>query len=348
MTAEASSTPPGQPAAPVDPNVFLAFMHEMNEHRRETRETRLAYERAHDDARNERKSEHRWRLAFQLLVFGVPALMAIAYFVFFLFSAGFRFGPFGNVVGLVRIVGPIASQEPASADKVIPALQKAFASPNVKGVVLSIDSPGGAPVEAERITTSIAELRAKYPKPVVAVINNIGTSAGYMIAVHADQVVAGKYSIVGSIGAIMDQLNYDGILRKLDVKHRVFASGPMKNFLNPLSPPDPAIDAKAQDLVDHMAIAFEAEVRGKRGDRLKQGVDIATGELWTGQQAAQIGLVDSIDTVEGYVRQHLGGLDLHDFGPQRTQSISALLNSVLSAINLSASSGISDRFPTIR
>lgn len=341
-----STQPPSE--ATVDSNVFLAFMREVKEQRREAREQRLSLEKAHEDARKERKSEHRWRVVFQLLVFGVPALMAIAYFVFFLFSAGFRLGPFGDVVGVVRIAGPIAAEEAASADKVIPALEKAFTSSNVKGVVLSIDSPGGAPVEAERIYTAMEQLKAKHPKPLVAVINNLGASAGYMIAVHADKVVAGKYSIVGSIGAIMDQMNYEGVLRKVDVKHRVFASGPMKNFLNPFSPPDPAVDKKAQDLVNHMAKAFEGEVRKKRGARLKDGVDIATGEVWTGQQAAEIGLVDQVGTIEDYVQANLNGLAIHNFGPERAQSLASVLKGAINGHWAGPSGVLGEGIPSVR
>lgn len=317
---------------PVEPNVLLAFMREMNQQRAEMREQRLAYEKAHEDARQERKTEHRWRIIFQMLIFGVPAVMAIAWFVLALFSAGFRVGPFGSVVGIVRIVGPIAAEEAASADKVIPALEKAFSNRNVKGIVLSIDSPGGAPVEAERIYTAMEELKAKHPKPVVAVINNLGASAGYMIAVHADKIVAGKYSIVGSIGAIMSQLNYEGVLRRVEVKHRVFASGPMKNFLDPYGPPNPAVEAKAQDLVNNLAKSFEGEVRKKRGPRLKDGIDIATGEVWTGEQALSIGLVDHVGTIEGYVQSNLEGLSLHDFGPERAQSFGSLLRGAFSGL----------------
>jgi protease-4 len=136
-------------------------------------------------------------MLFQALVFGLPVLLGIVYFLFFLSSTGFRWGPFGDVVGVVRIEGQISSTDHASADSIVPLLEKAFANPNVKAVVLSIDSPGGAPVEAERIYTAIGSLKRKHPKPVVAVINNLGASAAFLIALHADKIVAGRYSLVG-------------------------------------------------------------------------------------------------------------------------------------------------------
>ena len=176
---------------------------------------RESFDKAQHLAADERRSERRWRMLFQGLVFGLPVLLGVVYLLFFVSSTGFRWGPFGDVVGIVRIEGQIATNERASADRIVPALEKAFANPNVKAAVLSIDSPGGAPVESERIYTSIDSLKRKYGKPVVAVINNLGASAAYMVALHADRIVAGKYSLVGSIGAIMAPWQLDRAIARI-------------------------------------------------------------------------------------------------------------------------------------
>jgi protease-4 len=232
---------------------------------REMRGQRESFQEAQRLAAGERKSEHRWRMLFQALVFGLPVLLGIVYFLFFLSSTGFRWGPFGDVVGVVRIEGQISSTDHASADSIVPLLEKAFANPNVKAVVLSIDSPGGAPVEAERIYTAIGSLKRKHPKPVVAVINNLGASAAFLIALHADKIVAGRYSLVGSIGAIMAPWQLDRAIAKYDVSQRVYASGKLKSFLNPFTPVTPEVDLKAQKLVDQMGTYFLEEVKARRG-----------------------------------------------------------------------------------
>ena len=103
----------------------------------------------------ERKWARRWKMIFQGLLFGAPVLLGVLYFLFFLKSTGFRWGPWGQVVGVVRIEGHIGSKETASADKIIPAMEKAFANRSVRAVVISIDSPGGAPVESERIYNAL-------------------------------------------------------------------------------------------------------------------------------------------------------------------------------------------------
>lgn len=281
---------------------------------REMRGQRESFDEAQKLAAAERKSERRWRMLFQALVFGFPVVLGVVYLLFFLSSTGFRWGPFGDVVGVVRIEGPIASNERASAESIVPLLEKAFANPNVKAVVLSIDSPGGAPVESERIYTAIGSLKRKHPKPVVAVINNIGASAAFLIALHADKIVAGKYSLVGSIGAIMAPWQLDRAIAKFDVTQRVYASGKLKSFLNPFTPVSPEVDVKAQKLVDQLGTFFLDEVKAKRGSRLKQGIDVATGEVWPGPEAKDLGLVDSVGTLDEYVSA-TWGMRTYDFGP---------------------------------
>ncbi len=281
---------------------------------REMRGQRESFQEAQRLAAGERKSEHRWRMLFQALVFGLPVLLGIVYFLFFLSSTGFRWGPFGDVVGVVRIEGQISSTDHASADSIVPLLEKAFANPNVKAVVLSIDSPGGAPVEAERIYTAIGSLKRKHPKPVVAVINNLGASAAFLIALHADKIVAGRYSLVGSIGAIMAPWQLDRAIAKYDVSQRVYASGKLKSFLNPFTPVTPEVDLKAQKLVDQMGTYFLEEVKARRGAYLKAGVDVATGEVWAGPEAKEIGLVDAVGTIDEYVAS-TWGVKAYDFGP---------------------------------
>lgn len=241
-------------------------------------------------------------------------LIGVIYFLFFLSSTGFRWGPWGDVVGVVRIEGQIAANEAASAEQVIPPLIKAFENPNVKAVVLSIDSPGGAPVEAERIYSTLDSERQRHKKPVVAVINNLGASAAYMIAAHADRIIAGRYSLVGSIGAIMAPWQLDKAIARFDVARRIYASGRLKAFLDPFTPVTPEVDAKAHQLVDAMGQTFLADVKRARGSRLRPGVDYATGEVWAGTQAKEIGLVDAIGTLDEVVAT-TWNLKPYDFGP---------------------------------
>ena len=254
--------------------------------------------------------DRRWRIAGRAVLVGVPTLLALFAFAS---SAGMHLGPIGEVVGVVYIDGEISSASQASADRIIPALKDAFESRNVKQVILAIDSPGGAPVEAERISQAIHALRARYPKPVIAAISNLGASAAYMIALHSDKIIAGKYSLVGSIGAVIAPWQVDRAMDKIGVSQRIYASGRLKSFLNPFIPVSPEAESKAQELVDHAGGAFLAELVQVRGTKLKKNIDYSTGEVWSGAEAKDLGLIDAVGTIDDLTTTN--GIRSYNFGP---------------------------------
>ncbi|QXP89464.1 S49 family peptidase [Methylococcus capsulatus] len=223
--------------------------------------------------------------------------------------------PRQGYIAVVRIEGEIEGHGLASAERLVPVLREAFAS-RAQGVILAIDSPGGQPLESERIVAVIDEEKANTKKPVHAVIGNLGASAAYMIALHADRIVAGRYSLVGSIGAVIAAWDFHEILDRLGVRQRVFASGPRKNMLNPFTPMSGEDARRAQDLVDRMGAEFVREFQERREGRLKPGVNYATGEVWAGEDALALGLIDGIGTLETVLRDEFGGLKARDLGPR--------------------------------
>ena len=277
---------------------------------------RAALQQEHRLAAAERKAERRWKMLFQGLLFGGPLILGILYFLFFLNSTGFRWGPWSDVVGVVHIDGQISPGELASADKIIPALGQAFSTAAVKSVVLSIDSPGGATVEAERIYQAVEALKKKHPKPVIAVINNLGASAAYMIAMHTDRVIAARFSLVGSIGTMIEGWDAHRAMDRLDLAQRVYASGPLKSMLSPFLQMSKEADEKAQQLVRVAGELFVNDLKQARGKHLKPGIDYGTGEVWSGQEAVSLGLVDEIGTLDEVIATSWG-LKPYDFGPRK-------------------------------
>ncbi|MBY0239993.1 MAG: S49 family peptidase [Burkholderiaceae bacterium] len=265
----------------------------------------------------QRKSERRWNLGFKALLILAPIM---AGGVFIAYTSGASIGPMSDVVGVVHIKGEIAQGTLAGAEKVVPALEDAFANPRVKQVVLAIDSPGGAPAEAERITQAILMLKEKYPKPVTAIIGNMGASAAYMTAMYTDRIMAGKYSLVGSIGAIIAPWQLDKAMARFHVSQRVYASGKLKAFLNPFTPVSRESDAKAKQLVSHVGLMFAKELAWRRGPHLKPDVDYSTGEVWSGEEAKAIGLVDEIGSLESLVRE-APNIKPYNFGPTESAVI---------------------------
>lgn len=267
------------------------------------------------DLLKERRSERRWRLLRRTGI-AFAFVMGLAHYVIFYARVyGFSFEPRQPTIAVIHVEGSIMQTSLASADKIIPALKRAFESDKVKAVILAIDSPGGAPVEAERITYLIDDLKMRHKKPVYAVIQNMGASAAYMIALHTDKIYAGRYSIVGSIGAVMSTWDVHRALARLDVYQRVYASGPLKAMANPFVESSPAAEKKAQELIDIMGGRFLDELRRTRGDRLKASAEYGTGEVWDGAAAKDLGLVDEIGTVES-VAATFGKADIRDYGPK--------------------------------
>ncbi|MCW5632785.1 MAG: S49 family peptidase [Rubrivivax sp.] len=264
------------------------------------------------DRRKERRSRN-LRACLYFLIFALPFAF---YAALWARSAGWlRVGPSTDVVGVVRIEGEMADGNAASAERVLPALRKAFESDRVKALVLSIDSPGGAPLEAERIFSAIEAWRATHPKPVVAVINNLGASAAYMVALHTDCIYAGRYSLVGSVGAILSGWDAHEALARLGITQRVYASGELKSMMNPFVAMSPQADAKAKELVEQMGRAFARDLARQRGARLAQGVNLVSGGVWGGEEAQRLGLVDEVATLDQVLKARWPKLRTHEFGP---------------------------------
>lgn len=261
----------------------------------------------------ERRSERRWKIVKRSLMVAAALFFFVLYIVAVAKQMGWMMLPNSDSTAVIHIDGEISAGATASADKVVPLLKKAFEADSVKAIVLSIDSPGGAPVESERIYQAIKALKAKNPKPIVSVINNVGASAAYMVALHTDKIYAANYSLVGSVGAVIAGWDFHKALEKFDVKQRVYASGNLKAMMNPFAPMTPEADRKAQEMVTKMGQRFKAELEVARGKKIKPGMDYATGEVWDGAEAKQLGLVDEIGTLDTVAMQW--DVKVHDMGP---------------------------------
>jgi protease IV len=119
-------------------------------------------------------------------------------------------------------------------------------------------------------------------------------------------------------------------MARLDVAQRTYASGPLKSMLNPFEPMSAAADAKAQGLVAQMGRAFASELAQQRGKHLLQGTDYATGEVWGGEEAKAIGLIDEIGTLDQVVSTSWG-VGMHDFGPRKNNGFGLLGQAMESA-----------------
>ncbi len=264
--------------------------------------------------RQKAASEERWKKVRRTTLVAMALAGILTSSALYLYRNGFNLYN-SNPVSVVSITGEIGTQRAGQAEHVIPSMRRAFENAQSKAVILRINSPGGLPNESERINSELEKLRTKFPdKKVVAVIETVGASAAYMIAVHADQIYAGRYSMVGSVGAMVSPWNVSGLADKLEIKKEAYASGKFKALLDPFKSPTPEEREKVFSLVNELGGTFAQEVIDKRKARLKiTREELATGAVWTGTEALERGLIDEIGTLET-VAETFGAMP-RDYGP---------------------------------
>lgn len=186
-------------------------------------------------------------------------------------------------------------------------IEAAFELDDAKAVALLIRSPGGAAAQSHMIHERIRQFATEKKRPVIAFIEDVGASGGYMLACAADEIFANPSSIVGSIGVISAGFGFTGLIEKLGVERRVHAAGHSKSMLDPFQP------ERAEDVERLKAIQLDIHrlfidlVRDRRGARLK-GADeeLFNGAFWSGGGALERGLIDGLGDVRGVMRERFG------------------------------------------
>jgi protease IV len=261
----------------------------------------------------EQRRSRRWKLFFRFLFAGL-FLAILSTSLYGLFIAPGRSDPAGPHLGVVEIEGVIDRDAPASAERVIEGLERAWES-DAEAVVLHIDSPGGSPVQSQRIFDEVMRLREQGDKPIIAVIEDIGASGAYYVAAAADEVIASPASLVGSIGVIFSSFGFEETIDRLGVERRVYTAGDNKAFLDPFSDVDAEQEAFWQSVLETTHRQFIDDVRAGRGDRLAEDDDLFSGLIWSGEQALDLGLVDELNSLDGVVRARLDEPRLRDYTP---------------------------------
>lgn len=267
------------------------------------------------------RDERRWKIAKRTALSGVVLGGIGMWVALYAPMFGWSSPPTGSVLGVVPIDGVIGRRG-ASASEIIPALDRACTSRQVKAVVLRINSPGGSPTDAERISATLDRCRTSGEgspgKPVIALIEGTGASAAYMVAVHADEILTGRYALVGSIGAVMRTVDAQDAMVKLGLKERVYASGELKGANSPWTSNTPEQDSVTQSLVDNIGELFAADVVARRGDKLQMDEELFTGRVWLGTEATRLGLADGVSTFETLKAERFEDLPVHEFRPTQT------------------------------
>lgn len=166
---------------------------------------------------------------------------------------------------------------------------------SVEGFVLKIRSPGGSVGATQSLYREIRSVR-RDGRPVVAWIGDVGASGGYYAAVAADSIYALPGSITGSIGVIMQFPNVQGTLDKMGLEMNTVKSGPYKDAGSPFRPLEEDERRVFQELVDDAFGQFVEAVAEGRGLEVEETREFADGRVFSGERAAEMGLVDRLGT----------------------------------------------------
>ena len=187
-------------------------------------------------------------------------------------------------------------------------IEKAFSLKKARVVAISINSPGGSPVQSHLIYSYIRKQALKNKKKVLVFAEDVAASGGYLIACAGDEIYANSSSIVGSIGVIYSSFGLQELIKKVGIQRRVYTAGKNKSTL------DPFVEEKEEDIERLKKIQLELHadfikvVEDSRSNKIKKNgnPDLFTGEFWSGSTAKKIGLVDAIGNADEVIKEKFG------------------------------------------
>jgi len=216
--------------------------------------------------------------------------------------------PVVPVVRLAGVIGAVTPLRPGlTLSSTARSIERAFATRNARAVALIINSPGGSPAQSHLIFRRIRQLATEKKLPVIAFVEDVGASGGYMLACAADEVICDQFSIVGSIGVVGGSFGFPKLMEKLGVERRLYTAGERKVMLDPFQPEKPEdvkrIKAIQKDIHEH----FIALVQDRRAGKLKGNEKtLFSGEFWTASAAIELGLADGIGDLRSTLRERYG------------------------------------------
>ena len=230
-----------------------------------------------------------WAAIFTAIIAAVVILFAVMFGrIFGAMMVASGSSSFGQpAIGVVDISGVIVD-----ADKIDKQLERFGNDDGIKAIVLHIDSPGGGAAASQEVYHEVLRVRNDLHKQVVASVESVGASGAYYIASACDRIYANPASVVGSIGVIMEWTNYGDLLRWAKLKNINLHRGELKDAGDPTRDMTPKEQAYFQGLIDNMYRQFVRDVASGRHTSAEKIEPLATGQVWTGEQALPLGLID--------------------------------------------------------
>ena len=174
-------------------------------------------------------------------------------------------------------------------------------------MALTINSPGGSPVQSELIYNYIRELSLEKKVPVYSFAQDVAASGGYWLLLSGDEIYAHHSSIIGSIGVIFSSFGFVDLIKKIGVDRRIYTEGKNKAILDPFLPEDSDNILILKEAQKDVFESFANIVKSRRQGKLKQDEDkLFTGAFWSGKKACELGLVDEISDMRSKMKEKFG------------------------------------------
>ena len=187
-------------------------------------------------------------------------------------------------------------------------IKKAFSIKKSLAIAISINSPGGSPVQSHLIYDFIRAQAKKNKKKVIVFAEDVAASGGYLIACAGDEIYANSSSIVGSIGVIYASFGFKDLIQKVGVERRVYTAGKNKSTLDPFKEEKDEDIKRLKNIQLELHEDFIKVVENSRGAKLKEPEknNIFTGEFWTGKTSLRLGLVDGLGNADQILKEKFG------------------------------------------
>jgi len=199
----------------------------------------------------------------------------------------------GPRIGVVKIEGLIVDSE-----RIVRQLDRFHRRKDIDAILVRINSPGGTVAASQEIYGKLRRLRDEGAQPVIASLGAVAASGGYYVAVAADTIMASPGTTTGSIGVILDYPVAAELMDKLGLQVEVIKSGSLKDAGSPFRPPTDSDRRSFQRVIDDLHAQFTEVIAAERDLSLEQVRELATGEVFTGRQALELGLVDILGGFE--------------------------------------------------
>ena len=215
-------------------------------------------------------------------------------------------------VSLNGVIGKDGKLSPGlNIENTFPLLEKAFKTKNIKAVAITINSPGGSPVQSELIYNAIREFAAEKKIPVYTFARDVAASGGYWLLLAGDEIYAHQASIIGSIGVIFSGFGFVDAIKKVGVERRIYTEGKNKAILDPFMPEEKENIEILKDAQRDIFEGFKDLVKARRGTKLKGDEEflndkIFTGAFWSGRKAVELGLVDAVADMRSKMKEKFG------------------------------------------